>query len=330
MRIIISSGNWVKDIDQIRHFCEMPAINGIVLKTCTLQPSAGNPPPNFADCGSYCVNNMGLPNYGFAYYSRIYESLASFNKEIILSIDGSSIDDAIQMIREYQGPSIEINLSCANRKNIDKPTVLSNRHLRTYFECIRQTIRSNQNSAGEDTSGAVHGKEITAPLIKSADNCPAEDSSQSAMHAREFMLLPIKSAHLCPAVKSNMMHRRARIGIKLPPLFYEYKIRAIAEILNDFRDIISWIVCCNTIPNAYVVDHGIHGSLSGEPCKAIALGNIRIFQRYLIPEIEIRGGGGIMGAQDIADYSKIGVKTVYLATGYIKDPQIVDRLRSKL
>lgn len=100
---------------------------GIITKSATLQPRAGNPEPRYWEShdGAYTINSMGLPNCGLKYYLDYYRSqeTISIHKTRFISIAGMSLDEnkgLIDMIFDEQEKyykyidAIEINLSCPN------------------------------------------------------------------------------------------------------------------------------------------------------------------------------------------------------------------------
>jgi len=251
------------------------AVSGIVLKTCTLNAKEGKPWPNFVMKDYYAINNMGLPNNGFVYYSRMHEIYC--NKPVILSIDGSITTDVILMLKSYSdiisnipreheqtGGIVEINVSCPNLGNQSKPIAISKRLLSEFLH----------------------------------------------------------------QVFDQKFYTNLSIGLKLPPYFYEYKIKEIAEVINYYP--IKFITCSNTIPNALNMMPEVHGGLSGMMNKPIALANVKLFRKYLHPQIEIIGCGGIEQAQDVSDYLQCGAKLVQIGTGYIKNKNVFQEIAAKL
>lgn len=89
----------------------------IVTKSCTLLPRAGNAEPRYVDLPNGAIQSMGLPNHGYQYYVDVVESLTEFNKPVVVSISGLSVDDNLIMLEALQDTQtalIEINFSCPN------------------------------------------------------------------------------------------------------------------------------------------------------------------------------------------------------------------------
>lgn len=95
-----------------------------MMKSCTIEPRAGNPEPRYADVPLGSINSMGLPNLGYKKYIEFAQILKKYNKPIIASVSGFSIEDYKTMVSAFQKSEadlIEVNLSCPNV--IGKPQV---------------------------------------------------------------------------------------------------------------------------------------------------------------------------------------------------------------
>jgi dihydroorotate dehydrogenase (fumarate) len=164
--LLNAAGNWVSDKYQVQNLNDEPFIGGIVLKTCTVQPRLGNAYPNFVDKTAYCINNMGLPNMGFEYYSRMH--LVYRDKPLILSIDGSNPDDTEFMLENYsrilgtEKGTVEINISCPNiRTRTSKPIALSRKILFGYLHQLFKTKRYSNLAIGLKLPPLLYDHQIT-------------------------------------------------------------------------------------------------------------------------------------------------------------------------
>lgn len=91
--------------------------SAIVMKSCTILPRKGNKEPRYARLPFGSIQSMGLPNRGYRYYANCALKLAKYNKPIIASIAGFSVEEYDTMIRAFQRTRvscIEVNLSCPN------------------------------------------------------------------------------------------------------------------------------------------------------------------------------------------------------------------------
>lgn len=91
--------------------------SAIIMKSCTIKPREGNQKPRYARLPLGAIQSMGLPNLGYQKYIDFSSQLKKFNKPIIASVAGLSIEDYEKMIRAFQNSDvdlIEVNLSCPN------------------------------------------------------------------------------------------------------------------------------------------------------------------------------------------------------------------------
>ncbi|MBU0953355.1 MAG: dihydroorotate oxidase [Nanoarchaeota archaeon] len=89
----------------------------ITMKSCTLEAREGNPEPRYQDIPHGSLNSMGLPNLGYKKYIAFAPLLKKYNKPIIASVSGLSLEDnltIIQALNDAPVDLIEFNLSCPN------------------------------------------------------------------------------------------------------------------------------------------------------------------------------------------------------------------------
>ena len=109
-------------------------------------------------------------------------------------------------------------------------------------------------------------------------------------------------------------------GFKLPPYFQLDSINETCKLLNNYTDILKYIVLSNSIPNCLPLKNGIpilsntYGGLSGKINKHIALSNVVSFSKIIDKNIKIVGCGGIDTINDIKDYLNNGADFVQLAS----------------
>ncbi|HAT73443.1 MAG: Dihydroorotate dehydrogenase [Candidatus Moranbacteria bacterium GW2011_GWF2_36_839] len=91
--------------------------SAIMMKSCTIKPRIGNPEPRYVHLPLGSIQSMGLPNLGYQKYIRFASQLKKYNKPIIASVAGLSIEDYRVMVEAFQKSEvnlIEVNLSCPN------------------------------------------------------------------------------------------------------------------------------------------------------------------------------------------------------------------------
>jgi len=149
-------------------------------------------------------------------------------------------------------------------------------------------------------------------LIEINMSCPNLHSRIPGYHLEEI-------TELCHLLRVNN-YNNLIFGLKLPPYFEIELIVKLADLLNNYSDVIKFITMSNSIPNALPMINGefilskLYGGLSGKINKYISLSNIYTIRKHLISEIKIIGCGGIETIDDIKDYLKVGANFFQLAS----------------
>jgi dihydroorotate dehydrogenase (NAD+) catalytic subunit len=100
-------------------FVDLSRLGGILPKTITLQPRAGNPPPRTVETTGGMLNSIGLDNDGLdAFLQRQLPYLASLGTAVIVSIAGKTAEEFVEMAGRLEGTpgidALELNMSCPN------------------------------------------------------------------------------------------------------------------------------------------------------------------------------------------------------------------------
>ncbi|WP_406676967.1 dihydroorotate dehydrogenase [Moorella sp. ACPs] len=102
-------------------FIDLNRLGAIVVKTITLQPLIGNPPPRFME--TYCglLNSVGLQNPGLEVFIREkLPYLRRFSPPLIVNIAGKTIDEYAELAERLSAAegvaALEVNISCPNVK----------------------------------------------------------------------------------------------------------------------------------------------------------------------------------------------------------------------
>jgi dihydroorotate dehydrogenase (NAD+) catalytic subunit len=96
-------------------------LGGIVTKTITLEPRAGNPPPRIRETPSGMLNSIGLQNVGVERFRREkLPRLAALGVPVIVSVGGrraEEFEETVRRIDDAEGiAAYELNVSCPNVK----------------------------------------------------------------------------------------------------------------------------------------------------------------------------------------------------------------------
>ncbi len=107
--------------EEFEDFIDLNRIGGIFVKGLTLHNREGNPYPRMAETPAGMLNAVGLQNKGIDYFiNTIYPRIKKYNTEIIPNINGSTVEDYIEVaekLNEIDGiKAIELNISCPNVK----------------------------------------------------------------------------------------------------------------------------------------------------------------------------------------------------------------------
>ncbi len=96
-------------------------LGGIVTKTVTLEPRAGNPPPRIVETPAGMLNSIGLQNVGVVRFAaEKLPALRELSVPIIVSIGGRTAEEfqaVVDRLEDAPGVSAyEVNISCPNVK----------------------------------------------------------------------------------------------------------------------------------------------------------------------------------------------------------------------
>jgi dihydroorotate dehydrogenase (NAD+) catalytic subunit len=105
--------------EEIAPLVALDKIGGIVTKTITLNPRAGNPTPRIVETSAGMLNSIGLENKGLTdFINNKAPVLCAYKTKVITSIAGESLEEFCLMaetLSELQCvDAIELNLSCPN------------------------------------------------------------------------------------------------------------------------------------------------------------------------------------------------------------------------
>src|SRR5260370_41750677 len=116
--ILVASGTfgYAREMAGIVDFARL---GGIIPKTVTQQPRAGNPPPRTVETPSGMLNAIGLDNDGIEYFIQHHlPYLRTLPTAIVANIAGKNeaefVEMAEQIGRESGLAGLELNLSCPN------------------------------------------------------------------------------------------------------------------------------------------------------------------------------------------------------------------------
>lgn len=116
--ILVASGiiGFGKEYERL---VDLEKIGGIVTKTVTLRPRAGNPPPRVVETSVGMLNSIGIENPGLAGYLALkVPILRELPCARIVSVEGENVEEFQELVRGVDGSgvadAIEVNISCPN------------------------------------------------------------------------------------------------------------------------------------------------------------------------------------------------------------------------
>ncbi len=118
--VLVASGTFGYG-DECSDLVDVNKLGGIVTKSLSLKPRAGNPPTRIVETASGMLNSIGLANIGVErFILDKLPFLRTLETAIIVNIAGSSVDeycDVVMRLDDEEGiDGYEINVSCPNVK----------------------------------------------------------------------------------------------------------------------------------------------------------------------------------------------------------------------
>ncbi|MGH7742281.1 MAG: dihydroorotate dehydrogenase [Candidatus Eiseniibacteriota bacterium] len=116
--VLVASGTFGYG-DEYAHVLDVSALGGVITKTVTLEPRAGNPAQRIAETAGGMLNSIGLENVGLEKFrSEKLPRLRSLGATIVASIGGETPDELVRLLEalgnERGVGGFEINFSCPN------------------------------------------------------------------------------------------------------------------------------------------------------------------------------------------------------------------------
>jgi dihydroorotate dehydrogenase (NAD+) catalytic subunit len=105
--------------EEMEPFVSPGEYGGIIGKSISLEPRAGNPVPRVIETPSGMLNSIGLQNPGFEAFVRDYlPRMRQYGTILVVNIVGNTVDEYVEMAQRLDSESgvdaIELNISCPN------------------------------------------------------------------------------------------------------------------------------------------------------------------------------------------------------------------------
>ncbi len=116
--VLVASGTFGY-VREMASFVRLERLGGVIPKTVTFRPRAGNPTPRTVETASGLLNAIGLDNDGIDHFrSHHLPYLRTVGTAVIANIAGEDEDQFVKMAEALGGEpglaAIELNISCPN------------------------------------------------------------------------------------------------------------------------------------------------------------------------------------------------------------------------
>jgi dihydroorotate dehydrogenase (NAD+) catalytic subunit len=116
--ILVASGTFGY-AREMAPYVDFSRLGGVIPKTITPLPRAGNPPPRTVETAAGMLNSIGLDNDGLdAFIEKHLPYLLGLPTAVIANIAGRTVDDFVAMAQRLGAypalKAIELNISCPN------------------------------------------------------------------------------------------------------------------------------------------------------------------------------------------------------------------------
>ena len=116
--VLVASGIIGYGIEYER-LVDLSAIGGIVTKTVTRHPRAGNPPPRVVETPAGMLNSIGIENPGLEGFLEVKVPILSrLPCAVVVSVEGEDVREFCELVegvsRSGVAHAIEVNISCPN------------------------------------------------------------------------------------------------------------------------------------------------------------------------------------------------------------------------
>ena len=118
--VLVASGTFGYG-EEFAPYADLRRLGGIIVKSLTLRPRAGNPPPRLVETSSGLLNSIGLQNVGVdAFIADRLPNLLFAEVPIIANVAGTDVEEYEEVCRKLSAAegvaAVELNISCPNVK----------------------------------------------------------------------------------------------------------------------------------------------------------------------------------------------------------------------
>lgn len=224
-------------------FFDLNKLGGLVTKTITLEPRAGNPFPRIAETASGMLNSIGLANVGVdAFIEEKLPFLRTLKTNIIVNVAGSTEQDyadIIKILEQSDGiDGYEINVSCPNVKeggiafgaNADITARITEKIKSLTNRCVIIKLTPNVTSIGSIAKVAEQAGADAVSLINTLIGMAVD------VHTRKPKIARITAGLSGPAIKPVALAKVFEVAntVQIP-------IIGIGGIMN-YEDVLEFMI----------------------------------------------------------------------------------------
>lgn len=105
--------------DEYADLVDLNRLGAIAVKSITLEPRAGNPPPRIAETPAGMLNTIGLQNVGFeTFVAAKLPYLRQFDVSVLVNLSGRTVSEYVELCKRFDDVEgvhgLELNVSCPN------------------------------------------------------------------------------------------------------------------------------------------------------------------------------------------------------------------------
>ncbi|OHB72348.1 MAG: dihydroorotate dehydrogenase B catalytic subunit [Planctomycetes bacterium RBG_16_43_13] len=181
--VMVASGTFGGAFDNI---LDVDKLGAVIIKTVTLHPRKGNPPPRIVETPSGLVNSIGLENKGLdAFVKDELPRLSKYKTKLIISISGKNADEYIAIVEKLNNydriDALELNISCPNvsggmdygtNPELTESVVNAVKNISRFFVIAKLT--PNVTDITKIASAAINGGADAISLINTIKALPVD------------------------------------------------------------------------------------------------------------------------------------------------------------
>jgi dihydroorotate dehydrogenase (NAD+) catalytic subunit len=189
-------------------FIRLGRLGGVVTKTITLRPRAGNPGRRLWETNAGLLNSIGLENVGAkAFFAEKLPALAAAGGKPVVSLGAEDWDDYCRLLDAASACAaadvFEINLSCPN---VERGGMAVGSDCGLLGKYVRRAVET------------LEGKTIIAKLTPNVSDVAALAAAAAEAGAHALTAInTVVGAELCPGLRAPVF-RRVRAGLSGPAI----------------------------------------------------------------------------------------------------------------